>query len=223
MYETQQQIQISLPPPTQLFTPGVIILLILLIAGWALFEAAPDFAAGVLAISASGVLHGKVWQLVTYPFAGDLLINIFFNGLMIIFAGSSIEREWRTASFFLLWVVISIMCGLIWVAVNAATGNNFIGFGASGCIYGLIAVMGLLFRDRRFFLFIAVVEAKYLVLILIAIGIVMNISTPINLIWISGTLFGYLYVKLRWSLASRGARRNKVVKQSRCNNFVDID
>lgn len=223
MDDTQQQIQISLPSPAKLFTPGVIILLILLIAGWVLSAAAPDFTAGVLAISVSGVLHGKVWQLVTYPFAGDLLVNIFFDGLMIIFAGSSIEREWRTASFLLLWIVISIVCGLLWVAVNLAIGSNYIGFGALGCIYGLIAVMGLLFRDRRFFLFFIVIEAKYLVLILIAIGVIVNISMPINLIWISGALVGYLYVKLRWSLASRSPTRKQAVKQSRGNNFVDID
>jgi membrane associated rhomboid family serine protease len=223
MYETQQQVQISLPSPTQLFTPGVIIILILLIAGGVLSAVAPGFAAGVFAVSASNVLHGKVWQLVTYPFVSDSLINSFFSGLMIIFAGSAIEREWRTASFLLLWIVISIVCGLLWVVINLATGNDFVGIGASAGIYGLIATMGLLFRDRRFFVFVATIESKYLVLILIAIGILMNISTPINLIWISGALVAYAYVKLRWSLASRGFRRNQAVNQSRSNSFVDID
>jgi len=113
---------------------------------------------------------------------------MIFSGLIVLFVGSAIEREWRTASFVLLWLVISVGCGLLWVIVNLLTGNNFIGMGASGCTYGLIATMGLLFRGRRFFMFFVTVDSRYLVLILIAIGILMNIATPINLVWISGAL-----------------------------------
>ena len=102
-------------------------------------------------------------------------------------------------------------------------GSDFAGTGASGCVYGLIATIGLLFRGQRFFVFFAVVESKYLVLILIAIGILMNISTPINFIWISGALVAYIYVKLRWSIASSGFARKRAVKQSGYNGFVDID
>ena len=84
--------------------------------------------------------------------------------------------------------------------------------------------MGLLFRGRRFFMFFATVEARYLVLILIAIGILMNIATPINLVWISGALVAYVYIKLRWRMASKGRVIEPSVKQGRpSGGFVDID
>lgn len=220
---TNQQTQMAFPSPTKLFTPGVITIIVLLIAGILLSTFAPGFTTNFLAVSAHNVLHGRIWQLVTYPFASGSPMNLIFSGLMVIFVGSTIEREWKTASFLLLWAVVSATCGLLWVIVNLLTGNDFIGMGASACTYGLIATMGLLFRGRRFFMFFAMVEARYLVLILIAIGILMNIATPINLVWISGALVAFGYIKLRWSIASKSSRDVPSVEQRRANGFVDID
>jgi membrane associated rhomboid family serine protease len=220
---TTGQTQMTFPSPTKLFTPGVIVILALLIAGILLSTFAPGFTTGFLAVSAQNVLHGRIWQLVTYPFVSNSPMNLIFSGLMVLMLGSAIEREWKTASFLLLWAVVSGICGLLWVIVNLLTGNNFIGMGASACTYGLIATMGLLFRGRRFFMFFATVESRYLVLILIAIGILMNITTPINLVWISGALVAYGYIKLRWSMASKSSRGVSSVEQKRANGFVDID
>lgn len=222
MYTTQQT-QISFPSPAKLFTPGVITIFVLLITGIVLSTFASSFTAGFLAVSARNVLGGRIWQLVTYPFVSDSPMNLVFSGLMVLFVGSAIEREWKTASFLLLWVVVSAACGLLWVIVNLLIGNNFIGMGASACIYGLITTMGLLFRGRRFFMFFATVESWHLVLILIAIGILMNIATPINLVWISGALVAYIYIKLRWSMAQKSRRNIPSVEQRRSNGFVDID
>jgi membrane associated rhomboid family serine protease len=220
---TNGQTQMSFPSPTKLFTPGVTAIIILLIAGMLLSLFAGDFTMSFFALSASNVLHGRIWQIVTYPFVSSLPINMIFSGLIVLFVGSAIEREWRTASFILLWLVTSVGCALLWIIVNLLTGNNFIGAGASGCTYGLIATMGLLFRGRRFFMFFVTVDSKYLVLILIAIGILMNIATPINLVWILGALIAYVYIKLRWSMASRSQGSVSSVKQRRSGDFVDVD
>lgn len=224
MYTGEQaQTQMAFPSPTKLFTPGVITILILLIAGLLLSIFASGFTADFLAVSAQNVMHGRIWQLITYPFVSDSPMNLFFSGLMVLMLGSTIEREWKTVSFLLLWAVVSAVCGLLWVIVNLVTGNNFIGMGASACTYGLIAAMGLLFRGRRLFIFFTTVDSQCLVLILIAIGILMNIATPINLVWISGALVAYGYIKLRWNMASKSSRGVSSAEQGRSNGFVDID
>lgn len=222
MYHGHQR-QMAFSSPTKLFTPGVITILVLLIAGILLSTFAPGFTTGFFAVSARNVLHGRIWQLITYPFVSSSPMNLIFSGLLVLFVGSSIEREWKTASFLMLWLVISATCGFLWVIVNLVTGNNFIGMGASGCTYGLIAAMGLLFRGRRFFMLFAIVEAKYMVFILMAIGILMNIAKPINLVWIFGALVAYIYIKLRWSMASKSSRNVSYTEQSQANGFVDID
>lgn len=222
MYGTGQT-RITFPSPTKLFTPGVTTLIALLITGMLLSTFAPSFTSGFLALTAQNVMRGRIWQLVTYPFVSGSSMNVVFSGLMLLFVGSAIEREWRTASFLLLWAVVSVGCGLIWVIVNLLTGNNFVGMGASACTYGLLATMGLLFRGRRFFMFFATVESRQLVMILIAIGILMNIKSPINLVWISGALLAYVYIKLRWFKAYQSHGSMPSIDQRRSGDFVDVD
>jgi membrane associated rhomboid family serine protease len=221
--ETTGKMQLTFPSPAKLFRPGVTAIIVLLAAGILLSTFSRDFMMSFLAISAQNVLRGKIWQLVTYPFASDSAVNLVFSGLMVLFVGSVIEQEWRTASFLLLWLVTSVGCGLLWVVVNLFTGNNFAGMGASGCTYGLIATMGLLFRGRRFFMFFIAVPSQYIVLILIVIGVITNLAQPINLVWISGALIAYLYVKLRWYLASQNRGSRQPAAQKLHRNFVDID
>jgi membrane associated rhomboid family serine protease len=223
MNDSQQQTQIFSPSPTKIFTPGVIAILILLILGEVVSKVAPDFTKNFLVLSTRNIIKGRVWQLVTYPFISGMMVNLIFNGIMVLFVGSAIEREWRMASFLLLWIVLSVGCGLIWVAVNLATGNNFYGIGASGCTYGLIATMGLLFRDRLFFVLFATIKCPHLALILIVIGILINMSIPIYLVWILGAPVAYVYVKLRWSMADKGRRSASSAEQGSSRGFVDID
>jgi membrane associated rhomboid family serine protease len=221
--EYNEQIQAVFPLPAKLFTPAVTAILILLIVGILLSVFAPGFTIRVFAVGAQNVLHGRIWQLVSYPFVSNSPINLIFSGLVVLFVGSMIERQWRTISFILLWLVITVGCGLLWVVVNLLTGNNFVGMGASSCIYGLITTMGLLFRDRRFYVFSTAVKLRYLVLILIATGILMNMATPMNLIWIFGALIAYLYVKLCFKMVSKGGRVINPLEQKRGSGFVDVD
>ena len=223
MYVTgQAQTRIVFPSPAKLFTPGVTTILILLIVGILLSTFAHSFTIDILALNPQSVLHGKIWQLVTYPFVNCSPMGLIFSGLMMLMLGSAIERQWRTASFLLLWLIISSVCGLLWVIVNLLTRNNFIGMGASGCTYGLIATIGLLYRDRRFFMFVSV-DARTMVLILLVIGVLVNIAMPINMIWLLGALVAYVYIKLSWAMAAKSSGHVSSKQQRRATGFIDID
>jgi membrane associated rhomboid family serine protease len=215
--------QVTFPSPARLFTPGVTVILILSLIGFLLSVFASSAAIGFLALSARHVLHGRVWQLITYPFVENLPMNLIFTMLMVLFIGSAIEREWRTASFLLLWLVITVVCGAIWVLVNLLLGLNSIGCGASACSYGFIATLGLLFRGKSFFVLFATVKAEYLAMILIGIAIIMNIMTPMNLVWVLGALVAYIYVKLCWRVGVQESRNVKPRGRSKPDSFVDID
>jgi membrane associated rhomboid family serine protease len=181
----------------------------------------PEFTISYLALSVGGLSQGRIWQLVTYPFIDSCSTTLVFNGLLVLFIGSSIEREWRTGAFILLWLIVSVVCGLIWVAVSALLGRNFVGMGSASCAYGLIAVLGLLYRKKRFLTLFWAVEAQYIALGLVVIGIVLGIQQPITWIWVSGALVAYLYVKIRWRAASSG--RNAPTGRYTPGSFVDID
>jgi membrane associated rhomboid family serine protease len=221
MVDFEQRIEWAIPSPRKLFTPAVTTILILLVAGFALISYVPGFTLSYLALSLGGLSQGRIWQLVTYPFFDLCSTTLVFDGLLVLFIGSTIEREWRTGAFILLWLIVSVICGLIWIAVSAIFGRNYIGIGSASCAYGLIAVFGLLYRKKRFLALFWALEAQYIALGLVVIGIVLGIRQPITWIWVSGALVAYLYVKIRWRAASSG--RNAPTGRYTPGSFVDID
>ena len=223
MSDFQQRLQIELPSPSKVFTPGVIVFLVLYILGYALLYYAKDFTANYLALSVSGILSGKIWQFITYSIFDGCATNLAFDILVLLLVGSTVEREWKTKSFFLLWLVISVVCGLVWFLVNFLFRWNYLGIGGGAFIYGLIAVFGLLFRKKRFFAFFWSVEAQHLALFIIGIGLVVNIVQPIAYVWIGGALVAFVYVKLRWGIQKSQALKPRPSASGRSGGFVDLD
>jgi membrane associated rhomboid family serine protease len=223
MPDFETRVQLAIPSPTKLFTPAVTAILILMVAGWAVISYAPDFTLNWLALSSQGLLRGRIWQLVTYSFVNGCSGNLIFNGLMVLFIGSAIEREWRTRSFVALWLVVSVSCGAIWFLVNLIGGWNYIGLGTGACGYGIIGTFGLLFRRKRFFALFWSVEAQHIAWMLIGIGLVLGIARPISWIWVAGALVAYVYVKLRWAMQSSSTYNRPAAVQGRRGGFVDVD
>jgi membrane associated rhomboid family serine protease len=143
--------------------------------------------------------------------------------LLVLFIGSAIEREWRTASFLWLWLIVSVVCGILWILVNRLMNVSVTGFGASACAFGIIAVMGVLFRRRRYFALFATLEAQHIAIGLIAIGVILSLPNPIMLVWVAGAVVGYAYIKVRWSLQAKPAARPRGGRSGNKGQFVDID
>ena len=218
---TEEQFRISFPSPTKIFTPAITTIIVLLIIGFALINHATNFTVNNIALTAGSILHGKIWQLVTYPFINGCPWNLIFNGFVILFMGSSIEREWGTKSFIFLWLILSIICGLIWIAISLIFGREFVGTGSEPCIYGIIATFGILFRGTRLWFYFFTLEAQLIAMILIGIGLVLSIAQPIFLIWVLGALVAYIYVKMRFRMKT--PRSVSSAKKQDYEGFVDID
>ncbi len=216
---TEERIELALPSPVKLFTPGVIGILCLMIAGYALLVHAPGFTVSSLALCPQKVLSGSLWQLISFSFINGGC-GLAFNAFTILFIGSSIEREWRTRSFLGLWLVTSVVCAVIWILASLVMGRELVGIGSDPAVYGIIATFGLIFRRRRFWFFLWTVEAQVLAWIFIGIGLVLRISTPVTWIWVGGALVAYVYIKILWRLRQGGPAK-KTVSKSR--GFVEID
>ncbi len=223
MADFETRMQLAFPAPRKLFTPAVTTIIILMIAGWAIIKYAPNFTANWLAVSSQGLLGGRVWQLLTYSFVNGCPWNLIFNGLVVLFIGSNIEREWRTGPFVVMWLVVSVTCGVIWFLVNLAGPWNFFGIGTDACGYGIIGTFGLLFRRKRFLALFWSVEAQYIAWLLIGIGLVLGIAQPITWIWVAGALVAYIYVKIRWRIQSNSMYNRPAAVEGRRDGFVDVD
>lgn len=215
--------QFALPTPSKIFTPFVTCALVLMIIGYALAHHATEFTQNQLCISRSAILQFKIWQFVTYSFINACPWNMLFNCFVVLLIGSSIERDWRTKSFAILWLVISVACGLVWVLVSLVFGQNFIGAGTDSCAYGFIAAFGILYRKKRFIFWFWPMEAQIIALIIIGVGIVLNIAQPIGWIWVMGALVSYLYIKFIWRRKFNSPARISRPQNTRGDGFVDLD
>lgn len=226
--ESFERTEIVMPSPTKLFTPAVTTFLVLLIIGFTLSYYLREFTSNNLALSGEYVIKGKIWQIITYSFISPNILSLLFGLTILLFIGSSIEREWGTKSFLMLWFVTGIVCAIIWILFSLVTGNILVGAGSDPCAYGIIATFGILYRHTRMWSFFFTIEAQFIAIFLIAIGLILSIPQPINLIWVSGALVAYIYVKLRWRMASpRGGsfkpNTSNKGKSTVSKGFIDID
>jgi membrane associated rhomboid family serine protease len=222
MPEPQSPVKRCFPAASRVFAPGVNLLLILMLAGFLLFTFAHDFALGVLALNPGDVLHGQVWQLVTYFVVNDT-IGFIFNALAVLFMGSAIEKQWRMSSFLLLWLVVIVACGLAWLAVSVISGREMVGMGGQAGVYGLIASFGMLFRGRQPQRMFGALQGQHLALLFIAIGIILSITQPVNFIWLAGAGVAYLYIKFLWRKQNHKGDLQSGPAGDRGGGFVDLD
>ena len=218
-------IQLAFPTPSKIFTPFVTTALVLMIIGYALFHYATVFTQDQLCLRTSAILRFKIWQFLTYPFINGCPRSMIFNCFVVLFIGSSIEREWKTVSLVMLWLVVSVVCGLIWVLVKLIFPHNFIGLGTDSCAYGMIAAFGILYRKKRFIFFFWPAEAQVIALLVIGIGVVIGIGQPLSWIWVMGALVSYLYIKFiwQWIINSPTKVRRSEDEHTRGSGFIDLD
>jgi membrane associated rhomboid family serine protease len=170
------------------------------------------FIQNYLYLRAQDVVHGHVYQLLTYGFLHAGFFHLFFNMLMLWMFGSMLETVWgerRFLEFFLFGVVGA---GLGSVAIAYTFGPVFhltpitATVGSSGGIYAIFMAAAMLFGDQEVFMFPFpfAIRLKYLVGIMAFValaGALGDAGGTANVAHLSGLIFGYIYVKF---VPSRG-------------------
>jgi membrane associated rhomboid family serine protease len=167
---------------------------------------APGLQAVLLAhliLEPLAVLHGEVWQLLTYSFVEQGILGILFGMLTLWFTGSLLEP-----SFGGRWLAELYLTSVIGGAIIASAISfthilglrpDIVAAGAWSGIFGLMVAIAMIFGDQEFLLwFVLRIKAKYMVAIyiLIAIAILLKQADSFNaLIQLSGALCGALFVK----------------------------
>jgi membrane associated rhomboid family serine protease len=175
-----------------------------------------------LALSADGLRHGYLWQLVTFQFLHANLMHLLFNCLAIYIFGNEVEEALGRKSFYALYFSSGIIGGLVQALLGIFLKGIFESavVGASAGAFGLTAAFALLYPDRLLMLFFIIpLRAKYLLPISVVLALVMmftpatagnNVAHAAHL---GGMLAGYLYVRyavhwnLHWPQMGRAKRR----------------
>jgi membrane associated rhomboid family serine protease len=203
---------LSLPPFTKavkwliLINAAVFFLLTLLQA------VTPDLGgvlSYILSLVPRWVMHGGLWQLVTYSFLHVGLFHILFNMLALWMFGAQLEMDWGKNKFLEFYFFCVIGAALTTVAISY-TGLGGVTpltrtVGASGGVLGILMAFGLLYGDQEIMLFPIPlsIRAKYFVAGVVFIELISAIEAAgpgrgQNVAYVAhlgGLLFGYLYVK----------------------------
>lgn len=157
------------------------------------------------------VLHGWIWQILTYSFLHAGVMHVLINMLMLWMFGAQEEMDWGPRKFleFYLFCVAGAALTTIAVAYSPIPGvSPFTStIGASGGVYGVLMAFGMLYGDREIFMFPLpfMMKAKYMVAIMIGLVIIATFQPSqggiANFAHLGGLLFGYLYIKF---MPSRG-------------------
>jgi membrane associated rhomboid family serine protease len=206
---------LSLPP----FTKAVTWLLAINTAVYLLLEliarAMPDVVTWVLGNPFSSapshlglqpaqvVLHGWIWQLVTYSFIHMGFWHWFGNMIGIWMFGSSFEGSWGTRRFLELYGFGVIGAALTTIALSfthALGSPESVTVGASGGVFAILIAFGMVFGENEIMMipFPFTLKAKYFVAILIVVTLAFAISGGGNVAYVAhlgGLFFGYIYVK----------------------------
>ena len=168
---------------------------------------APSAAVSIFAVGAltpAMVLHGAIWQLVTYSFLSGGIFQVVFDMLSLWFIGSYLESTYGPRWITELYFISVVGAALTTVAVSYTHIFHMTPYattyGAAGGIFGLMAAFGVLMGDQSFMLFPLPISirAKYLVIIYMLIALASVMQGPsgfMYLAYLGGALFGYIYVK----------------------------
>jgi membrane associated rhomboid family serine protease len=106
---------------------------------------------GWLPLSAEGLAHGYVWQLLTYQFLHAGWLHLIFNGWAIFVFGRAMEDLLGGKKFLALVFSSGIVGGVFQVLVALLWPQYFGGpvVGASACAFGLVAAFATLFPEQE--------------------------------------------------------------------------
>lgn len=150
------------------------------------------------------VMHGMVWQLITYSFLHFGLLHLLFNALALWMFGAQLETDWGSRRFNEFYFFCTVAAAITTVAVSythvlgVSPGTTTIG--ASGGIYGLLVAFGVLYGDNDIMMFPLpfTIKAKYFIwgiVFLTLVGAIQETGGVANFAHLGGLLFGYLYLK----------------------------
>jgi len=155
------------------------------------------------------VLHGMVWQVVTYGFIHAGIWHILGNMLQLWFFGTTLEGDWGAKQFYEFYFFTLVGGALTTIAVSY-TGLFGVSpltptVGASGAVFGVLVAFAMLYGDQSIFLFPfpISIKAKYLVVILVLVNLAgafgaMRTASGEAIAYaahLGGAFFGWFYIK----------------------------
>ena len=143
------------------------------------------------------------WQCLTYLFLHGGFLHLFFNMLGLWFLGKDLENIWGKQNFLKYYFTVGIGSGILTILYNIQyvdPVNIRPIVGASGAVYGLLLAYGLLFPNRKLYIYgIFPIKVKNAVifsgLIAFFYSITLANSGISHITHLAGLIIGLIYLK----------------------------
>jgi membrane associated rhomboid family serine protease len=142
-----------------------------------------------LGLSANGLFHGLIFQLVTYPFMETQLMSFLFSGLILWFIGSELESQWGQKIYIRFLLITVVGVGLIYSLINLlfffGTPAYFAPIlGLSGVNFALLIAYSMLYPDRQMaFMMLFPMKARTFCWLLVGIEAYVAVFTSVRTSW----------------------------------------
>jgi len=156
-----------------------------------------------LALTPIMVMHGEIWQVVTYSFLHGGILDILFAMLSIWFIGSLLESSLGSHCTAEAYFVSVLGAAATAIAISYTGLLHLSPFnpvaGSAGGVFGIFTAFAVLYGDQEMMLFPLPmrIRAKYLIAIyiLVAVASMLRGGGLGNIAYLGGALFGWLFVK----------------------------
>jgi membrane associated rhomboid family serine protease len=159
-----------------------------------------------LAMNPVLVLHGWIWQFVTYIFAHGGISHLLFNMLALFIFGTQVERQMGSREFLAYYLATGILAGFFSFVVYCVTGSygTFL-LGASGALFAVQLAYAVFFPNSVVYIWgILPLKAPVMVLGFTALELFSSIfgmkSGVAHLTHLAGFGFGWIYFLVRFSI-----------------------
>ncbi|GHT78121.1 glpG protein [Spirochaetia bacterium] len=160
-----------------------------------------------LALNPVLVMHGWVWQFVTYMFAHGGWSHLLFNMLALFLFGHQAERQMGSREFLLYYMVTGVLAGLFSFAVYWVTGAYGVFLlGASGALFAVQLAYAVFFPNAVVYVWgILPLRAPVMVLGFTALEVFFSLtgfqSGVAHLTHLAGFGFGWIYFLARFRIS----------------------
>ena len=205
---SDQPVTLSLPPFTRavawLVGINLSLYFVLAILGSPATAGIANVVAALAALTPQLVVHGWIWQVVTYGFIHAGALAVIFDMLVLWMFGAQLEQTWGTRRFLALYFTSLIGAALVTVALSYSHAlglrPDMSALGSTGAVNGVMLAYSIVFAEVEISLILPPVtmKAKYFAWILIVATLAFALSSGSSMAYIpqlGGLLFGYIYVK----------------------------
>ena len=166
-----------------------------------------------LELDSQKVLRGQIWRVVTCGFCHDRfgIWHILMNMLFLFWFGGRLEERYGSQEFAVFYFCSLLASSFAYIALDLYTNTLIPAIGASGAVWGIVALYALLYPyDRIYIYFLFPVPIWLMAVVYFAFDlhpVLLSLSGQeystgvAHAAHVGGAVFGFLYFRNGWQLA----------------------